>query len=341
MKGGGAEKQLCHLVKAQIKKGIDVHVLILEKGVNYDYLVCTGATVHWINVSSFYSFQIFKEIRKLIDLIQPDIIQCWQRPMDFFASIAALVSGVPFVLAERSNPAKYTYTVKGMIKLIVMQFSAGVIANSEVGYKYWKKKLLLKKEVSYIPNIVPIEYIQSIQPLIQNRPYLICIGRLSIEKNQLILIKAFAASGIETHKLIIVGEGPLFAELNSFIQENDLSNRIELLEYQSEIIELIKGADGFISLSKHEGMPNVVLESAACGLPMLLSRIPEHTALFKPSEVYYSAYNNIHEVTDMLKRLINDKSKKNYNVIREFSEENIIDSVLSFYKKILSKNDHS
>jgi glycosyltransferase involved in cell wall biosynthesis len=337
MHGGGAEKQLCELVKIQKKRGLDVHVVLIEEGINYTYLISTRAVIHKIKSSSYYSFEIYLGLKDLFLNHKPDIVQCWQRPMDFFASLAAIRLSIPFVLSERTNPNRYTFTIKGLVKLFLMQFSSGVASNSLVGFDFWRKSILGNKIIIYTPNILPIASIEQASQIKRIRPYFISVGRLVSNKNHLNVIKAFAKSEIETHDLLIIGDGPLYSVLSDYIHENNLEKKIELLRYKTNVIEYLKGADGFISLSKVEGMPNAVLEAAACHLPLVLSDINEHTSIFKSGVINLCGYDDIEKTSRFIKQLVLKKQNIQYPVIYEFSDEKIFQLYYDQYKKILSR----
>ena len=339
MQGGGAEKQLCRLAKAQVKNGIEVHVIILKRGVNFDFLKTTGARVHELLVKSNYSFSIYTLLKQLIKIEEPDIIQCWQRPMVFFGSLAAYQSKTPYLLVERANPIKHIFSLKGLIQIIATKFSAGVIANSELGTKFWKRFFKSKKTIIYIPNIIAVDDIKNSSPKSNFDNYIISVGRLSKDKNHEILIKAFAKSNIKTHSLLIIGDGECEQILKKIILKENLSSSVKLLGYRKDVLQFLKGADLFVSLSKHEGMPNVVLEAMACGLPMILSDIPQHKNLFSSNDVAYCKYNDLNKISKLLMKLTQSPLKKiNYQIENFYSEKTVAKNYTNFYTKILSNS---
>ncbi len=335
--GGGAEKQLCYLVRCQIKSGLQVHVVILEEGVNYELLKSTGVIIHKIKTQSNYSFSIYRCLRLIIKQNSPDIIQCWQRPMDFFGSLAAILSNTPFITAERTNPANYSFTFKGLLRLLIIQFSSAIIANSEIGRDFWERKVVNKnKLVYYIPNILPIALLDDFRPSCEYDNYIVSVGRLSVEKNHISLIHAFENINDPTINLIIVGEGPEYQKLRDIICDKKLDKRVKLTGYRSDVLEILKGARGFVSLSLHEGMPNTVLEAASCQLPLLLSDIPEHRSLFSSSEVLFCPAIDIKNITVLLDSLVKRNKKYIYPSLDKYSEESVVSEYNLVYNKILS-----
>ena len=66
-------------------------------------------------------------------------------------------------------------------------------------------------------------------------------------------------------KLLILGEGEQREELEHIIQQNDLQNRVILAGHKDMPWSYYKAADCFLLPSRWEGLPNVALESLACG----------------------------------------------------------------------------
>lgn len=102
----------------------------------------------------------------------------------------------------------------------------------------------------------------------------ITMGRLSPEKNQLALVRAFHAF-CQTHEnamLLLLGDGPLREELMALVESLSLSDRVILVGNVSNPFPLMRFCDCFILPSLHEGQPMVLLEARSLGLPIIMSR---------------------------------------------------------------------
>jgi glycosyltransferase involved in cell wall biosynthesis len=107
------------------------------------------------------------------------------------------------------------------------------------------------------------------------RDYALFVGRLSPEKGTRSLLAAWAQLGTRI-PLHIVGDGPLRAELESFAQQNGLSNVVFRGRMAwKETMEVMKGARCLMFPSEcYEGaLPLTVVEAFACGTPVVASRL--------------------------------------------------------------------
>jgi glycosyltransferase involved in cell wall biosynthesis len=104
--------------------------------------------------------------------------------------------------------------------------------------------------------------------------WFITVGRLSPEKNHARLIEAFAiVHGARPQtRLLIVGDGPLRADLQEHIASLDLSDSAFLSGSLANPFPAMAAADCFVLSSNYEGQPMVLLEAAIAGLPIVTVR---------------------------------------------------------------------
>ena len=105
----------------------------------------------------------------------------------------------------------------------------------------------------------------------QPGPVCITVGRLTKQKGQWHLIRAFTA--VRAHhpqaKLIIVGAGEDRAKLEALVAACDLTDAVQLIGRQENVYRFVARADVFVFASLWEGMPNTVLEALALGVPIV------------------------------------------------------------------------
>jgi glycosyltransferase involved in cell wall biosynthesis len=100
-------------------------------------------------------------------------------------------------------------------------------------------------------------------------PIVLGVGRLTEQKRFDLLIKAFALIKRRDAQLIILGDGADRGSLLKLIAELDLSGRVSLLGFVTDVAEQYRQADLFVLTSRYEGLPAVVLEAMAANCPVL------------------------------------------------------------------------
>jgi CDP-glycerol glycerophosphotransferase (TagB/SpsB family)/glycosyltransferase involved in cell wall biosynthesis len=122
----------------------------------------------------------------------------------------------------------------------------------------------------------------------------VTVGRLSPEKNHARMIGAFAVVHAEhpATRLVIVGSGPLRAELERLIERLGLRDAVWLVGHQSNPHAVMARADCFVLSSDYEGQPMVLLEALIVGLPVVTvafgsarDALPAGVGLVVPSTV--------------------------------------------------------
>jgi CDP-glycerol glycerophosphotransferase len=132
------------------------------------------------------------------------------------------------------------------------------------------------------------------------------VGRLSPEKDHAKLIKAFAKihSQYSNARLLILGAGPLYNELQNLIISLKMQKYIKLGGYRSNPYALMKRADCIVFSSNHEGQPMVMLETMILGKPLIVTDIAGCVSVVKQG--YGTVVNNSEqELADGLLSFLN------------------------------------
>lgn len=146
-----------------------------------------------------------------------------------------------------------------------------------------------------------------IMPIDDKKKYMLCVGRLAPQKNFKLAIDILNAyiNKYGDIKLLIIGDGELRHELESYAKELNLENHIKFLGMQNSITSYYKGAYVTILTSDYEGFPNVLIESIHSGTPVVA-----HNCRSGPSELiingkngYLVNYQKITEFIDAIKRI--------------------------------------
>ncbi len=104
-----------------------------------------------------------------------------------------------------------------------------------------------------------------------NKFKLVSVGRLSKEKGYDRLLRVFKRlndEGIDL-QLSIIGSGEKYNELNNYIEQNNLKNKVFLLGYRENPYKYVKNSDLFVCSSISEGFSLVTGEAMATGVPVI------------------------------------------------------------------------
>lgn len=94
------------------------------------------------------------------------------------------------------------------------------------------------------------------------------IGRLAVQKNQILLLEAFARHAGSEDTLVIAGEGSERERLVERANALGLRSRVRFVGHVDDVRVLYVEADVFVLSSHYEGAPAVILEALAAGLPI-------------------------------------------------------------------------
>lgn len=124
-------------------------------------------------------------------------------------------------------------------------------------------------------NPVNIDKIRALPPVAANDAgvHFICVGRLHPQKGFDRLIESLPFLNMNyPWRLTILGDGDQYQDLKQLIEKHGLHNKITLKGYTADPWPHVAGADCFLLPSRHEGLPNVALESLCVGTPVIAMR---------------------------------------------------------------------
>ncbi len=101
----------------------------------------------------------------------------------------------------------------------------------------------------------------------------LAVGRLEAVKDYPTLLKALARAP-EAARLLVLGAGSLEMDLVRLATKLGLERRVCFLGFESNVQRWMQAADGFVLSSRYEGLPMVLLEAGACGVPAVATDVP-------------------------------------------------------------------
>ena len=277
------------------------------------------------------------------------------------------IGGVCGRLAGHKTHTKVIYTVHGFhfykgapllnwliyypIEKYLSRYTDVLITINKEDYEIAKNKMHAKK-TEYIPGVgIDVEKIQNTKVernkkreelgIPQDAFVLISVGELNKNKNHEVVIKALKNIADKNNiHYIIAGQGALYQYLLDLADDYGLKDKVHLLGFRTDVIELLKSSDCFVFPSRREGLPVALMEAMACGLPVICSNVRgcsdlvtdcQNTFLISPNDID-SIVKNINSA------LLNPEKRNSYRqVIASVDIKNITQSMQKLYFNAVNK----
>ena len=202
-------------------------------------------------------------LRRLIREYKPAALISFMAEPNFRAVIASRFLPVKTIVSVRNDPEReYGGRLGRIIGKWLLPLADGCVFQTEQAKKWFPKRL--QKRSKIIMNQVDERFFQVTDA--GENGYVMTAGRLTAQKNQALLIRAFVAiAGDVEEELRIYGEGELRPELEALIAGVGMEGRIRLMGASNEMPAALAGCRLFVLPSDFEGMPNALLEAMAAG----------------------------------------------------------------------------
>lgn len=272
--GGGAERVLATLLRHSEpwRDRFDIELALLDEEAQA-YPIPHWITVHRLDCN-FGLRRSIAQLRRLTDDIRPDVSLSFLTRSNIANAAAMAGSGKPWVISERVNTSAHLGTGprawlgRAIVRARYPKADAVIAVSQGVADDLSANFRVSRDRLKVIANPVDAAEIRSLgtdaNALSYKQPYIFAMGRLVENKNFSLLIDAFARSGLDG-QLVIGGEGPLRAALETQIDSLGLGDRVTLAGFLKNPFAVAAGARFFVLPSNAEGFPNGLVEAMALG----------------------------------------------------------------------------
>ena len=278
---GGLERMAVDLALALQSAGHELLVYCLhEAGPLAPRLEAAGIPVKAFHKAPGFKLSTILALAKRLKADRVDVIHGHNPGVHHYAALAAKIAGTRACVNTRHSASTSTgvpYQEKYF--RLVQPFTSHVVFVCEYARRMLTPRLNYPdSKCSVILNGIPLQPFQakpaspcSLLPRIRFG----AIGRFVPAKGYSILIDAFAriAATAPQAELSIFGYGPLESELAAQIERLHLQGRVRLAGRTSDPAAALQSLDVFIMSSVNEGLPLVILEAMAAGLPVVSTNV--------------------------------------------------------------------
>jgi len=175
------------------------------------------------------------------------------------------------------------------------------------------------------------------------------VTRFSIQKAPLDTILSFKEiikKGYCNIRLLMIGDGPLLTEAKKLTKDLSMEDKVIFLGLRKDIPLLLKAMDIFVLSSLWEGLPRVIPQAMAAGVPVIATNIDGN------SEIITDNYNGIlvdthcpEQIANAVIKLIDNPIYKQEIIARvkenldEYDERKMVDDTYDLYNKLLNGNN--
>ena len=356
---GGAETQLTQLALRLKARGWAVKVVsIMPPRAYADRLQAAGIPVVTLGVQSKTPdprpiFHLIREIRQW----HPHLVHSFMVHANLLARLIRPLVEMPVLVCSARNVHEGGALREWLYRMTDPLCTFTTQVSREGRERYIRIRATPAHKIEFIPNGVDTHrFFPNIEIYERQRAQLelqgtflwLAVGRLVPQKDFHTLLHAFAEASARfpDTQLWIAGDGPERSELERLAQRLNLQSRVRFLGLRKDIPDLMRIVDAFVLSSAWEGMPNVVLEAAASGLPVVSTQVSgvgdivlaEKTGYLVPPgdpNALADAMLRLMHLPEPLRRQMGQRARK--HVKEHFDLERIVDRWEDLYQRLLQK----
>lgn len=228
------------------------------------------------------------------------LLSSWLFPDGFASASIADQLGIPgFLVAQGSDVHQYLQSATRRKAILeACQKARGIITRSASLAKMLNKAGVPNDKLHPIHNGTDTQLFHPANQadvrrqlnLAEDSTVLLFVGNLLPVKDPLFLIQCFAALiqqfPQKKLRLVLVGKGPLRSAIENEATRLGIYDRIHLTGPQdsAQVARWMQASDLFVMTSRNEGLPNVILEAQAVGLPIVATNVGDISELLPSHE---------------------------------------------------------
>ena len=346
---GGVEKNLYLILNYLIKKNLKINLITC----NFEKKKYLHKKINIIgpnNTNFSKSNRLFKIILCLIYFFKSGLNKkktiLFSFQSNIYLIIVAYLTNHKIISRINASPDIYLKnSIKRFLFSKIYKLSNIVIVNSYDLKRKVKKFLNIESKMIYNPVYTKrVNRFKSRNSVIKKKKQvnLLNVGRLTYQKNQLLLLKAFKELREFNYNLTIIGNGSEENNLKNFIKINKLQKKIKIIKNITNIDKFLINCDAFILTSRFEGLPNVLIEAQIMNKFIISSNCPTgpREILMNGKAGYLFKNNNLSDLKIKIKKFflmrndieISKKIKYGYKNLNRFDAN---ENLYKYYKEII------
>ena len=327
---GGKERQLTEIIRSLPKTKYQINLFMkCSTSYYFDTIIDHLNSWHSLHKSHFNLLDIFS-FKRFVKTVNPDVLFSFSTTLSHYALVLKLLGGFHYRILNgsiRDAPVKLNFHHR--VERVLYNFYNELITNSYAGLRSYRQENKRGRTVLYNGfdmNRIPILSKAKLRKRFRlNESFsVVMVARMDHEKDQETFIQAAKeVFNLDNRvKYYIVGDGPKMDQYRALAQSLMLNSHVTFLGEINEVENFLKAADISVltSGSSHgEGIPNVLLESLACGTPVIATDNGGTSEILMNNENGYLIKNG--DYKELAKKIL--FLKNNPDILRSFSNNGV------------------
>ena len=290
---GGAQRQLAIFLEQIDRSRWDVEVVTVDALDKFfePTIRDLNVPIHYLNPHyQLYEVGLVWQLVRYLYRNPCHVLHSWLHFSVAIGAVGGAIVGISRIIGSirSERPARFPWFFppwQRAIDIVTAPLQTLVIANSNaVRDENQKWALLPDRKMVTIYNGIDLRQIKVLLPeqewqlreqfnFPQETPVVGIVGRLSPEKDHVTFLQAarLISDEMPTARFLIVGDGPLTDLIRAEVVALGLDVHVVMTGERRDVLDLIQFMDVLVLTSTSEGLPNVLLEGAACGVPAVTS----------------------------------------------------------------------
>ncbi len=287
LSGGGAQHVMALLSRSLSRNKYEIHLGLVTAREADSATLPQWVTIHGLGAERVRAGA--PSLLRLVWQLRPDVILSGAAEINFLTlllrpffpprtSVVVRQNGTVSSTLQFGSLPRYTRT---LYRLLYRRADRVICQSRGMAEDLARELNLDEKQIAVLPNPVDLEGMRAETDAPSVRcgrgPHLLAVGRLSHEKGFDLLLQALVAvrerfPGVD---LIIAGTGCEEEALKAICRRHHLQTAVSFIGYVDRLYAFFPGTSLSVLCSRHEGMPNALLEAAAAGLPLVATPASE------------------------------------------------------------------
>jgi glycosyltransferase involved in cell wall biosynthesis len=285
---GGPERQIHFHARLAAKAGYEMIVGSFSENGNspkfLEVITADNIETQLFGVKNAYDFGAIGLVRKYLKENNIDIL-CTHDYRSHFVGYRAVRGNQTGWVAFSRGWTKDSLRVRlyTWLEKFIIRFADHIVAVSKAQKMKLVRLLISDLKITVAHNAIDIDSFANIVKVDLRKRFnlpddsiiVVAGGRFSREKGQKYLITA-AAQALKYDKrlkFIIYGDGPDYNKIADNVRKLNLNEQIICPGFEKNLLGCLKGADILVNPSLSEGLPNIVLEAMAMGIPVIATSV--------------------------------------------------------------------